>query len=109
MLMLCLTGLPLIFHHEIDDFFGDEVPAASVPAGSPKADLDTVVANGMAQAPGEFLHFLIWDHDDPNVVFLSVAKQFDAPSVNNRFIRVDAHTGEYLDSPLHLHHVEAAH
>jgi len=99
MLMLCLTGLPLIFHHEIDDFFGDEVPAASVPAGSPKADLDTVVANGMAQAPGEFLHFLIWDHDDPNVVFLSVAKQFDAPSVNNRFIRVDAHTGEYLDSP----------
>lgn len=26
LLMLCVTGLPLIFHHEIDDLFEEEIP-----------------------------------------------------------------------------------
>lgn len=99
LLLLCVTGLPLIFHHELDDLLSDHVPAATVAEGTPKANLDKVVANGMAKAPGEFLHFLIWDRDDPNVIFLSVAKAPDAPSDKNRFIRVDANTGEYLDAP----------
>lgn len=99
LLMLCITGLPLIFHHELDDLLSDHVPASVAPADAPKADLDKVVANGMLKAPGEFLHFLIWDRDDPNVIFLSVAKAPDAPSDKNRFIRVDANTGGYLDAP----------
>jgi uncharacterized iron-regulated membrane protein len=99
LLMLCITGLPLIFHEEIDDFLHESVPAAEVPAGTPAADIDRVVANGMAHAPGEFLQFLIWDRDDPNVIFLSVAKAPDAPSENNRLLRVDAHTAQFLDAP----------
>jgi uncharacterized iron-regulated membrane protein len=27
MLLLCMTGLPLIFHHEIDHLLGNEVEA----------------------------------------------------------------------------------
>lgn len=99
MLLLCITGLPLIFHEEIDAFLHESVPAAQVPAGTPAADLDRVVAAGMARAPGEFLQFLIWDRDDPNVIFLSIAKAPDAPSDNNRAIRVDAHTAQFLDEP----------
>ena len=99
LLMLCITGLPLIFHEEIDELLHETVPAAQVPAGTPAADLDRVVAAGMAHAPGEYLHFLIWDQHDPNVIFLSVAKAPDAPSVDNRFLRVDAHTAHFLDAP----------
>ena len=99
LLLLCLTGLPLIFHEEIDGFLHETVPAAKVAPGTPAANLDKVVANGMARAPGEFLQFLIWDRDDPNVIWLSVAKAQDAPSENNRSLRVDAHTAQYLDAP----------
>ena len=99
LLLLCITGLPLIFHEEIDEFLHENVPAAQVPAGAPAADLDRVVAAGMARAPGEFVQFLIWDRDDPNVIFLSVAKAPDAPSENNRFLRVDAHMAKFLDAP----------
>jgi uncharacterized iron-regulated membrane protein len=99
LLLLCITGLPLIFHEEIDELLHESVPAAQVAPGTPPADLDRVVAAGMAHAPGEFLQFLIWDRDDPNVIFLSVAKAPDAPSENNRALRVDAHTAQFLDAP----------
>lgn len=99
LLLLCVTGLPLIFHDEIDDLMHDSVPAAQVAPGTPPADLDRVIAAGMAHAPGEFVQFLVWDRDDPNAVFLSVAKAADAASDQNRAIRVDAHTGRFLDAP----------
>ncbi len=52
MLMLCITGLPLIFHHEIDDLLHEEAKAAVVPKGTPLANLDSVVANSLAKEPG---------------------------------------------------------
>jgi hypothetical protein len=33
MLLLCLTGLPLIYHHEIGHLLGNEVEAPALPAG----------------------------------------------------------------------------
>lgn len=99
MLLLCITGLPLIFHEEIDAYLRESVPAATVAPGTPKANLDRVVAAGLAQAPGKFVQFLIWDRDDPNVIFLSIAKARDAAPSDNRLLRVDAHTGQFLDAP----------
>lgn len=99
MLMLCITGLPLIFHDEIDDLLHESVKATDVPAGTPMADLDRIVASGLAPFPGQVPHFLIWDRDDPNAMLLSIGKTIDANPVNNRIVRVDAHTGSYLDSP----------
>lgn len=99
MLLLCVTGLPLIFHHEIDDLLHEEVKAAAVPEGTPAADLDRVTAAGLAAVPGQVAHFLIWSDDDPDAVMLSVGKSMDVDPSTNRFVRVDAHTGKYLDSP----------
>ena len=52
MLLLCITGLPLIFHHEIDDLLHSEVKPAEVAPGTPLADLDKLLANALANAPG---------------------------------------------------------
>jgi len=38
LLLLCITGLPLIFHEEIDDLLHAQVKAAEVPSGTPPAD-----------------------------------------------------------------------
>jgi uncharacterized iron-regulated membrane protein len=101
MLMLCVTGLPLIFHHEIDDILHAHVEPRPAAPGTPPADLDRIVAAGMAQAPKEFLHFVIWDREEPSTVLLSVAKTPDAPSQDNRLITVDANHAEFLDAPDH--------
>ena len=99
MLLLCITGLPLIFHEEIDDVLHSQVKAAEVPPGTPQADLDKLLANAMAQKPGQVPHFLIWDRDDPNAMFVSVGPNITSNPVNNVLVRMDAHTGAYLDSP----------
>ncbi|WP_217430966.1 PepSY domain-containing protein, partial [Sphingomonas bacterium] len=40
LLMLCATGLPLIFHAEIDGWLDPAAPLARVPAGTRAPDLD---------------------------------------------------------------------
>ncbi len=52
MLLLCVTGLPLIFHEEIDELLHEQVKPADVPEGTPKANLDRVLANGLASRAG---------------------------------------------------------
>lgn len=99
MLMLCITGLPLIFHEEIDEILHEHVAAATVPKGTPKVNLDQALAKGLAKFPEEVPHFLIWDPHDPNALLISIGKSLDADPTNNRFARVDAHTGAFLDAP----------
>jgi uncharacterized iron-regulated membrane protein len=99
MLMLCITGLPLIFHEELDELLHEQVAAATVPAGTPKANLDRAVANALSSVPEKVPHFLIWDPHDSDVLILSVGTSLDADPTKNRFVRVDVHTGAFLDSP----------
>lgn len=99
MLLLCITGLPLIFHHEIDDLLHAEVKPAEVAPGTPTANLDKLLANAMEKSPGQVPHFLIWDRDEPGAMFVSVGPSISANPVDNRLVRMDAHTGGYLDAP----------
>ena len=99
LLMLCVTGLPLVFKHEIDHLLHEEVEPKPVPDGTPKADLDKVVTAGLARHPGTVVQFVIWDRDEPEIVMLAVGKSIDADPTKNLIVRMDAHTGEYLDSP----------
>ena len=43
LLLLCITGLPLIFHHEIDELLGNAAEPRDLPAGTPHASLDRMV------------------------------------------------------------------
>ena len=42
--VLCLTGLPLIFHHQIGAWLGTEVVSPRLRADAPRATLDAVMA-----------------------------------------------------------------
>ncbi len=99
MLLLCVTGLPLIFHDEIDDLLYAQVKAAEVSHNAKPANLDAVIANVLAREPGHVVHFLIWDRDDPSALILSIGKSIDVDPSTNRFARADATTGAYLDAP----------
>jgi uncharacterized iron-regulated membrane protein len=99
LLLMCVTGLPLIFHHEIDHLLHAEVEPADVPAGTPPANLDKVLAAAMEKAAGKVPHFLIWDRDEPNIVMVSVGATIDSDPSKNQVARVDAHTAAFLDMP----------
>ena len=53
LLLLALTGLPLVFHHEIDHLLGNEPELAQMPADTPQLNLEQLVAKAQAHRPGE--------------------------------------------------------
>jgi len=97
MLLLCITGLPLIFHHEIGHLLGTEVEAPEMPADAPRASLDTVVAAAQALHPGKVLQFVTADDEAP-IWFLTLN---DAPDAQENFksVAVDARSGAVLAQP----------
>jgi uncharacterized iron-regulated membrane protein len=97
--MLCITGLPLIFKDELDDLFYVSVEPIHVPPGTPHANLDRIVASALTRYPGEFVQFIVWPRDEPNIVRLAIAKTPDANPENNKVTRFDVHSGQFLDEP----------
>ncbi|MFC7473702.1 PepSY-associated TM helix domain-containing protein [Dankookia sp. GCM10030260] len=98
LLLLCLTGLPLIFHHEIGHLTGAEIEAPPLPPGTPMADLDRVVAAARAARPGEVVHYLIWE-DDPAILRLSMAPAPDSSPEALTTVLVDARSAAVLGEP----------
>ena len=90
MLLLCVTGLPLIFNHELGHALYDEVEPAQLPADAPRANLDKVVANGLARIPGHAVQFMFWDRDEPEIIWLSIGKAVNSDSKDNRLVKLDA-------------------
>lgn len=84
MLLLCLTGLPLIFHHEIDELLGDLPPLPAHDSAQAPADLDRLMATLKQHWPSEHVQFLGWDRDTPDLVHASLAPTIDAPLTAER-------------------------
>jgi uncharacterized iron-regulated membrane protein len=96
LLMLAVTGLPLIFHDEIDALLVPAVEAAGQPAADGAADLDAVVAAAKAARPDLVIRYLIWDPDRPGVVVANMAKTIDAPRGQAHFVLIDEATARVL-------------
>ena len=83
LLMLCLTGLPLIFHDEIDAALG-QAPAGGMigPGSSSQApglrSLDAMLATALAARPGEVPLFMAFDNDRPSIT-VTTGPRPDAP------------------------------
>jgi uncharacterized iron-regulated membrane protein len=67
LLLLCLTGLPLIFHHEIDELLG-YAPRPEAHAGAARATTQAVADAALAADPGHVLQYISWDKDEPGTV-----------------------------------------
>lgn len=98
MLLLCITGLPLIFHHEIGHLLGTEIEAPELPADSARADLDRLFAIAQARAPNQVPQFAALDDEDENFWLFTFG---DTPlDIDNRkVIAIDARTADILGEP----------
>ncbi|MGE6917736.1 PepSY-associated TM helix domain-containing protein [Achromobacter kerstersii] len=99
LLIICLTGLPLVFHHEIEHWLDDAKPLSDVPAGTPPANLDKLVNSAKSMYPGEVIDYLFFDPDEPQV-FVGMAKKPGDGQVSGHAVRMDGRTGDVLlDGP----------
>jgi len=98
MLLLCLTGLPLIFHHEIGELAGTDVSAPAMPQGTPHVSLDRVLEAARAKYPDRIVQFVSLDEEDPNIWFVTLTPTPD-PTDDFRSVAVDARTGQVLAQP----------
>jgi len=99
LLMLAVTGLPLIFHHEIEHPLGDAAEFRNMPADTPQLDLQQLVEKAQAHSPGEVVQYFAWDEDEPNgVVTIMAPTPGTEPNASHTFM-LDARTGEALETP----------
>ncbi|MFC7287497.1 PepSY-associated TM helix domain-containing protein [Herminiimonas glaciei] len=98
MLLLCITGLPLIFHHEIGHLLGTEIEAAEMPANTPRISMDRVMQIALAQHPAKVGMFASQEPDDDRIWFVTLATT-PTSEVDMKQVAVDARTGEVLGQP----------
>ena len=94
MLLLCLTGLPLIFHHEIGHLLGDEIEAPVLPAAMDKqrVPLDVMAKAANAVHPERVIQYAGENEDDPRLWWFTLAPS-PAPTEDFKSVAVDARTG----------------
>ncbi|WP_025828851.1 PepSY-associated TM helix domain-containing protein [Acetobacter okinawensis] len=106
LLIVCVTGLPLLFSEQIwDTFVGDDDPPYEVlPPGTPNVSLDVVVAKARTLYPGQIITNVAPDDDEP-AVLVSMAPSWQAlkddenyPDRNSsHWIKFDARTAKVLE------------
>ncbi len=112
--VLCLTGLPLIFHHQIGAWLGEEVVSPTLRADAPRATLDQVMAAAKSRFPSKVGMYVSQEPDDTTIWYVTMG---DSPTASTdlKQVAVDARTGLPLAEPkidtgvmavIHTLHVE---
>lgn len=98
LLVICLTGLPLVFSDEIHDWL-EPKSYAQLPESTPRASLDTLVNEARALHPNDVVLFAFMDDDEPQVYVWMAAsfEQAKADPQSRHFVRFDARTAKVLE------------
>ena len=100
LLMLCLTGLPLIFHDEIDWMIEDQ-PSFGMPgvgsSGTAQGllSLDAMLDYALANRPGEVPLYMAFDNDTPSMT-ITTGPRPDAPGSDMTIQSFDRSTGKLI-------------
>jgi uncharacterized iron-regulated membrane protein len=100
MLVLCLTGLPLVFFEEIDHLAGGAAVPPAMPADTARAPLDAVVRAAMAQHPGKVPLYVFADGHEKDLWLVKLDRRVDTDEREAVFASVDARTARVLGTPV---------
>jgi uncharacterized iron-regulated membrane protein len=98
LLLICVTGLPLVFRDEIGDWLDHGQAYASAPEGTPTVSLDSVTATVRGMYPGQIIGNIFIDDDEPRIM-VAMAPSWSAYAADRsswHWIKFDAHTGKIL-------------
>lgn len=98
LLLICLTGLPLIFGEEVGHWLDEDPPYVVLPGDTPAASLDGMVAESQRRYPGHIVTYVFVDDDEPKVVVGMAPSwsSFQDEPKNNHFLKFDARTAQLL-------------
>ncbi len=99
MLMLCVTGLPLVFSHEIEHLTGNEIEAPAMPEGVSRAPVDQVAAEAVKAYPGLVPLYFFAEEDEPDIWYVKLDTRVDTDESESTLILSDARTAEVLGAP----------
>ncbi len=100
MLVLCISGLPLVFYEEIDHLAGGATVPPPMPAAAPRATMDAVVRAARAQHPGKVPLYVFADEHDPDLWLVKLDDRVDTDERLAVFAAVDARTAKVLGTPV---------
>ena len=98
LLVICVTGLPLVLRDELSDLLDNALPYAKVADDTPNVSLDKLASISRQMYPGEIITSMFSDDDEPKIVVF-MAQSWYAVRANIKamhWIRFDAHTGAVL-------------
>lgn len=98
LLMLCLTGLPLIFHHEIEDLVSGHPESVETVDTSKLAPIQPMLDTAKADRPDEVIPFISFDDEHP-VVLVVTLPSYTSHFSESHYYYFDQHTGKQLDKP----------
>jgi uncharacterized iron-regulated membrane protein len=100
LLMLCVTGLPLIFHDEIDALT-EEQPVFGMPGVGSSSNaagllsLDEMLRRALANRQGEVPLYMAFDNDQPSMT-ITTGPRPDSPGAEMTIQSFDRSTGELV-------------
>lgn len=95
LLLLCVTGLPLVFWEEISHLTGADPEVAPAAPGAQRANVDDLVNKALAQYPGDVPLFFGWDDHSPSV-YVNTGARPDTPPPEMHTAILHEYTGEVL-------------
>lgn len=99
LLMLCLTGLPLIFHEEIEELEGKPKLAPQMQAETPQLRLEQLVQTVQQKFPTKVIRYTYWDEHEPNTMTFTLSDSLTAPADNYQLVILDSRTAKVLEEP----------
>jgi uncharacterized iron-regulated membrane protein len=98
LVVICLTGLPLIFSEEIESWVNPR-HYPEVPAGTKAANLDTIIDAARLRYPRQQILSIFVDNDEPQAV-VSMAQTMKFDDKTKHALTFDSRTGKLLkDDP----------
>ena len=95
LLLLCVTGLPLIFAHEIDHALGHDIEPPPYSGPETFADVDAIVRDALERGEGEAVQFLVADPDEPALLFVRLGRSSKSSDISD-FLAFDTRSGDFL-------------
>ena len=99
LLIACVTGLPLIFHHDLDHLSGHAAELPVVDPLPPRPTIDRSMAAAIGAHPGNIVQLMVIDPDEPDLLSVRVAPDM-ASKPGESFVQpVDMRTA----TAMHVH------
>ncbi|RCH54746.1 PepSY domain-containing protein [Mucilaginibacter hurinus] len=98
LLLLCLTGLPLIFHEEIEHFSEKEKTQETQVAATTKP-LDELLVTAQNRFKGRVVKLLYWDREHPGNISITMGDSLMSHYETDKYVIINSFSGKIEETP----------